>query len=465
MKPSIAVLSASLPPHALMCRFETDSPACTSYPAANRFVEAIGGDDVVRALRLRASRSSFGGVASLAIRVHIPFREGPGDSNLCRQGTIRRQLRVSRYLRALKDEVDQVAHESGSGRTVSRIHIGGAVPLFLSDDELARVTTLLRESFRVADNAVISIEAAASLCTSGRVASLCAAGFNRLFIAIDDLHSVVADSASLKVALRTAGATGSATVTVEISCAASSKGAVDLSRAITQVIALRPKHIRITLFHARPHRPGAVRGRALPLTTRGVERTSCRRKVFERLLSAGYVHIGLDEFALPEDALAIASRQGRLHLGARGFSTRPESDILALGVSAIGRIGAVAYQNLDRLTDYEAALQDGRLPVARGLVMARGDLARECVIKGLLCQGRVPFESISLSHLMDMRTSFSREFALLDPLIQAGLVDVDNEALELTPIGTWFAPVVAAVFDHELQRDALRRRLSRGDVP
>jgi len=192
---------------------------------------------------------------------------------------------------------------------------------------------------------------------------------------------------------------------------------------------------------------------------------SCRlRYTFERLILAGYVHLGLDEFALPEDPLAVASRQGRLHLGVRGFSTRSDGDVLALGVSAIGRIGAVAYQNVELLAEYYAALQDVRLPVARGLVLARGDLARECVINGLLCQGRVPFESISLSHLIDMRAAFSREFALLDPLIQAGLVDVDEEALELTAIGTWFAPVVAGVFDRELQRDALRLRLSCADA-
>lgn len=461
MTPSTAVLSPSLPAHALMCRFDADSPACTSYPAVNRFVEAIGAEDVARSLRLEASRSRLGGVAALAVRVNIPFFDPPADSCACKPVAARRRTRAARYLRALQNEIDQAVRDSGSGRMVSRIHVGGAVPLELSNDELAQVLALLRESFKVAADSVISIEAAASLCTRERVAALCSTGFNRLFVAIDDMQSVATDGASLKLALATARGSGSMEVTSEFPGAASWRDARELAQAITAVATLRPEHLRITPSGALPHRRRVVLERDAARSVSTIERSCRLRHVFEHLMLAGYVHLGLDEFALPETPLAAASRQGRLRLGVRGFSTRSEGDVLALGASAIGRVGAVAYQNVERLADYDAALQDGRLPVARGLVLARDDLARECVIKGLLCQGRVAFESISLSHLVDMRAAFSREFALLDPLIRAGLVDVDDEALQLTPAGTWFAPLVAGVFDRELQRDALRLRLSR----
>jgi oxygen-independent coproporphyrinogen-3 oxidase len=193
------------------------------------------------------------------------------------------------------------------------------------------------------------------------------------------------------------------------------------------------------------------------------DRTARLCAALAQLKAAGYIHIGLDEFVLPADPLAVAARQGRLHVGPHGFSTRPDGDVLAIGVSAVGRIGTVSYQNVDSLSEYYAALNGRRLPVARGLVLDRDDLVRQGVITALLCQGRVDFEAINLSHLIDMRTWFAKEFRLLGPLIQAGLVDVDHEAMELTAMGRWFAPVVAAVFDRELQRDALRERLSRGD--
>ena len=462
---STSACSPSPPPLALMCRFGSDTPACTSYPAANRFVEAIGADDVGRALRLRASRSTFGGVAPLAIRLSIPFCERPVDPCGCRPVVTRRHVCATRYLRALRDEVALVMRDSGCGRRVSRIHVGGAVPLFFSDDELAQVVALLRKGFKVAEDAVISIEAAASLCIPSRVAALRAAGFNRLFVVLDDRRSAGTRHAGLQDAIGVASEAGSAAVTVEIPGATTGQGALDFSQAVMDVVALRPARIRITRLPAAGPRTGAVRRNAMPLMASPVERMANLRDAFERLLAADYVHVGLDEFALPEDPLALASRHGRLQLGARGFGTRPEGDVLALGVSAIGRVGAVAYRNGDLLSDYDAALQGERLPVARGLVLDRGDLARESVIKGLLCQGRVHFEAIGLSHLIDMRASFLKEFALLQPLIQAGLVEADDEALELTAIGRWFAPVVAAVFDRELQRDALRVRLSRGDGP
>jgi oxygen-independent coproporphyrinogen-3 oxidase len=463
MTHSTAVLSPSLPAHALMCRFDADSPACTSYPAVNRFVEAIGAEDVARSLRLEASRSRLGGMATLAIRVNIAFFDPPADWCACKPVAARRRARAAHYLRALQNEVDQAVRDSGSGRRVSRIHVGGGAPLELSNDELAQVLALLRESFNVAADSVISIEAVASLCTRERVAALCSAGFNRLFVAIDDMQCVATDGASLKLALETARGSGFMEVTTEVPGVASWRDARELARAITEVTTLRPEHLRITPLGALPHRQRVVIERDAARSVSTIERSCRLRHVFERLMSAGYVHLGLDEFALPETPLVAASRQGRLHLGVRGFSTRSEGDVLALGASAIGRIGAVAYQNVERLADYDAALQDGRLPVARGLVLARDDLARECVIKGLLCQGRVAFESISLSHLVDMRAAFSQEFALLEPLIQSGLVELDDEALELTSAGTWFAPLVAGVFDRELQRDALRLRLSRDE--
>ncbi len=465
MNPSNAVLSPLLPPHALMCRFESDTPTCTSYPAANRFVEAIGTDDVTRALRLRSSRSIVGGRAPLAIRLNIPFCERPSDRCNCRPVVTRRHDGVARYLRALQDEIALVLHDLGCGRMVSRIHVGGAVPLFLSDDELAQVVAMLRASFRVTDDAAISIEAAASLCTPARIAGLSAAAFNRLFIELDDMRAVDMGGARLRDAIEAARRIGFTGVTVEIPSAAINQGGLHFSCFVAQAAELLPARIRITRPHTRRGRPSVVRGRATPLMASSIENSGRLRDAFERLLSAGYVHVGLDEFALPEDALVTASRHGRLHLGVRGFSNRSEGDLLGLGVSAIGRVGAVAYRNVDLLSDYYAALQAERLSVARGLVLDRDDLARESVIKGLLCQGQVPFEAISLSHLIDMRSSFVKEFALLEPLIQAGLVDVDHEALELTAMGRWFAPVVAAVFDRELQRDALRVRLSRGDAP
>jgi oxygen-independent coproporphyrinogen-3 oxidase len=175
----------------------------------------------------------------------------------------------------------------------------------------------------------------------------------------------------------------------------------------------------------------------------------------------GYVYIGMDHFALPNDTLAVAKRQGRLHRNFQGYSTQPDCDLIGLGVSAIGRMGATYSQNAKTLPEYYDAVRQGQLPIVRGLALSRDDLVRRAVIMALMCQGRVEFESIELAHLIDMRSYFSTEFEQLQALAEQGLVELEPEAIQVTPTGWHFVRAVAMVFDRYLQADRLRERFSR----
>jgi oxygen-independent coproporphyrinogen III oxidase len=126
------------------------------------------------------------------------------------------------------------------------------------------------------------------------------------------------------------------------------------------------------------------------------------------LSDAGYDYVGMDHFALPDDALAVAKRQGRLHRNFQGYSTQPDCDLIGLGVSAIGRIGATYSQNAKTLEEYYDALDQGRLPIVRGLALSRDDL-RARRHHGLMCQGQVVFESIELAWLIDFAAYFAAE--------------------------------------------------------
>ena len=178
-------------------------------------------------------------------------------------------------------------------------------------------------------------------------------------------------------------------------------------------------------------------------------------------LANGYVYIGMDHFALPDDALAIAKRQGRLHRNFQGYSTQPDCDLIGLGVSAIGRIGATYYQNAKTLPEYYDSLRQGQLPVVRGIALSRDDLVRRAVIMALMCQGRVEFESIELAHLVKMKDYFATELETLTPLADAGLVEIESAAIQVTPAGWYVVRAIAMVFDRYLQSDKLRERFSR----
>jgi oxygen-independent coproporphyrinogen-3 oxidase len=173
------------------------------------------------------------------------------------------------------------------------------------------------------------------------------------------------------------------------------------------------------------------------------------------------VYVGMDHFALPEDALAVAKRQGRLHRNFQGYSTQPDCDLIALGVSAIGRVGATYSQNAKTLEEYYDLLNQGRLPVVRGLALTRDDLVRRAVIMAIMCQGELLFEPLEQSWLIDVRDYFASELEQLKELEQQGLVTVKDDGLEVTAMGWYFVRAIAMVFDRYFQADKNRARFSR----
>lgn len=176
---------------------------------------------------------------------------------------------------------------------------------------------------------------------------------------------------------------------------------------------------------------------------------------------AGYVHVGMDHFALPDDALAVAKRQGRLHRNFQGYSIQPDCDLIGLGVSAIGKVGAAYSQNAKTLEEYYDCLDQARFPVVRGLALSRDDLVRRSVIMALLCQGQLEFESIELGFLLDFKSYFAAELERLCAMQAQGVVEVSDTGLQVTAKGWYVVRSVAMVFDRYLQADRTRARFSR----
>jgi len=169
----------------------------------------------------------------------------------------------------------------------------------------------------------------------------------------------------------------------------------------------------------------------------------------------------MDHFALPQDALAVAKRQGRLHRNFQGYSTQPDCDLIALGVSSIGSVGPTYSQNAKTLDEYYDLIDHGRLPVVRGLALSRDDLLRRAVIMALMCQGAVHFEAISHAYLIDFSRYFAPEMQALAPLQEQGMVELDAAGIQVTAMGWYFVRAVAMVFDRHLQSDIHRARFSK----
>jgi oxygen-independent coproporphyrinogen-3 oxidase len=233
------------------------------------------------------------------------------------------------------------------------------------------------------------------------------------------------------------------------------------ARTVEQICLLRPDRIALYAYAHLPSRFKPQRRILSEDLPAPLQRIAMLGNAIAGFLSRDYVYIGMDHIALPDDSLAVAKREGRLHRNFQGYSTQPDCDLVALGVSAIGRIGASYSQNAKTLDDYYDALRHGQLPTARGLALNRDDLVRRAVIMALMCQGRLDFESIELAHLISVPVYFRRELEQLKPLAEMGLVEIEHSAIQVTPTGWYFVRAVAMVFDRYLQADQTRERFSR----
>lgn len=179
------------------------------------------------------------------------------------------------------------------------------------------------------------------------------------------------------------------------------------------------------------------------------------------MTAAGYVFIGMDHFAKPDDELAIAQRQGRLHRNFQGYSTHSDCDLLAFGISAISKVGPTYCQNVKTLDEYYDLLDNGTLPVCRGIELNADDLLRRSIIQSLMCHFELSIESIEIAHLIDFRKYFATELDELREMVDAGLVRVDDRWITVLPRGRLLVRAIAMVFDRYLRADRQRTRYSK----
>ena len=453
----------------LLTRFDVPGPRYTSYPTADRFVEAFGAPDLVQALEQRRA-----GPAALALPlslyVHIPFCEALCYYCACNKIITRHHEKAQPYLRLLSREAELHVQHLGSGQQVTQLHLGGGSPTFFSDAELGELMAILRRNFSLAPTGEYSIEIDPRTVDEGRLAALGGMGFNRLSFGVQDFDPLVQKAVhrvqpaeQVFALMQAARRLGFESINVDLIYGLPRQTPESFARTLEQVCALRPDRIALYAYAHLPERFKPQRRIIIIELPGAANKVSMLAAALQKFEEAGYDYIGMDHFALPDDPLAVARRQGRLHRNFQGYSTQPDCDLIGLGVSAISKVGAVYSQNAKTLDEYQDALDRGRLPVVRGLAATRDDLVRRATIMALMCQGQVQFESIEAAHLISFAEYFAPELERLRAMQTDGLVEVDMEAgtIQLTPMGWFFVRGVAMVFDKYLQADRTRTRFSK----
>ncbi|HWH46457.1 MAG TPA: oxygen-independent coproporphyrinogen III oxidase [Burkholderiales bacterium] len=449
----------------LIRNHDVSGPRYTSYPTADRFVEAFGEAEVRRWL----GRRNIGGIKRpLSVYAHLPFCDTICYYCGCNKVVTRNHGRSAKYIKYLVRELASLSDSLGTERAISQMHWGGGTPTFLSREEMRELMSVLDAQFQRSNDFECSIEIDPRKAEPGVMGFLCDLGFNRVSVGVQDfdprvqaaVHRTQSEEVTRRV-IEEARAAGIRSINLDLIYGLPKQTLDSFRVTLDRVLALDPDRIALYSYAHLPQIFKTQRRIAESDLPSAETRLQILTLAIGRLTRAGFLYIGMDHFAKPEDDLAVAQRQGRLQRNFQGYSTHPECDMLALGISAIGRIGPTYYQNLKNLEEYYAAIDAGQLPVWRGLELTKDDLLRGAVIQALACHFRLSIESIESSYLIDFADYFSEEMGDLRRLEEDGLIELRPDWIIVTPKGRLLVRVICMVFDRYLRQRRQRENYSR----
>lgn len=446
-------------------KYDISGPRYTSYPTADRFVEAFTQEAYMSALEQRRAMTS---TQPLSIYVHIPFCESLCFFCACNKIVTKHHERSVEYLHYLNREIDLHIEHLGAGQTISQLHLGGGSPTFFSDEELTELMAMLKRNFVFAAGGEYSIEVDPRTVNEQRLKHLADLGFNRLSFGVQDFDPAVQKAVHrIQPAEQVFSLVDAArrhhfkSVNVDLIYGLPMQTPESFNRTLAQVVELKPNRIALYGYAHLPDRFKPQRRISEYELPAAADKITMLGSALKTFIATGYVYVGMDHFALPDDDLAIAKRQGRLHRNFQGYSTQPDCDLISLGVSAIGRVGSTYSQNAKTIEEYYDHLNHGRFPVVRGLALSRDDIVRRAVIMAIMCQGALQYEAIELAYMLDFKSYFADEMEALKALEEIDMLQLEEDGLQVTDTGWFFVRAVAMVFDRHLQTDRNSARFSK----
>jgi oxygen-independent coproporphyrinogen-3 oxidase len=467
MTPPSAATPASLTFDAgLVRKYDGFGPRYTSYPTADRFTSAFGAADLVA--ELTARRDAPREPQPLSLYVHLPFCDTICYYCACNKVITKDHGRSAKYIRYLGREIGIVGALLDGTSPVRQLHWGGGTPTFLSVEEMTELTRLLRGSFRFDDAAECSIEIDPRKITAGTVAVLAGLGFNRMSLGVQDFDpdvqqavNRIQSAAQTRTVLDAARASGFRSLNVDLIYGLPRQGVASFGVTLDKVLDMAPDRIALYSYAHVPHLFKPQRRIIEAELPHPEVKLAILERAVDRLTKAGYVYVGMDHFARPDDELALAQREGTLQRNFQGYSTHGDCDLLAFGISAIGMLGSTYSQNVRTLDEYYERLDRGVLPCFRGWRLDADDLLRRDLIGTLMCGAPVDFRAIGARHGIEFRDYFASELQALRPLSADGLVEVDAKSMVVTARGRLLMRTVAMVFDRHLREAREKARYSR----
>jgi len=440
----------------LIRRYDKPGPRYTSYPTAVQFTDAFGVNDI---------RNAEGRSDALSLYFHIPFCDTVCFYCACNKIATKDRSKAEPYLQALDKEMAMQAALFSDGQPVEQLHWGGGTPTFLNNDQMRWLMQRTREHFNLLehDQGEYSIEIDPREVQDDTLEVLREIGFNRMSIGLQDLEEQVQLAVNRPQSaeqtfgtMQKARELGFRSVSLDLIYGLPHQSLESFSRTLDRVIEERPDRLSVFNYAHMPERFKPQRRINADDLPPPQEKLDIMQMAGQKLQDAGYVYIGMDHFALPDDELARAQAEGHLYRNFQGYSTHAHCDLLAFGVSAIGMVGNTYAQNVKDLDAYYAALEKDELPLERGLVLNRDDIIRRDIITELICQFDLNFETFGRRWQIDTRDYFKSELERLLPMQEDGLLRLDEQGIHVSDAGRLLIRNICMEFDAYLEQAKAR---------
>ena len=449
----------------LLKRFDINGPRYTSYPSADRFHGDFSEADYLGALERVAKANE-----PLSLYFHLPFCPNICYYCGCNKIITKDHGRSAKYIKYLAKEMAIVTKAMGAQKKipVTQLHWGGGTPTFLSHEEMTELMQYTREHFELLPGGEYSIEIDPRRVTEQDIALLAHLGFNRISLGVQDFNLAVQEAVHRVQTIEETQAVmdwsrkyGFKSRSVDLIYGLPKQTPETFKETVDAVLAMNPDRLSVYNYAHLPHIFKPQRRIAEADLPAAADKLDILSNTIARLGEAGYVFIGMDHFAKPDDELAIAQRKGKLHRNFQGYSTQAECDLLAFGISSIGKVDDCYSQNVRTLDEYYETLDAGHLPVLRGLRLDEDDLMRRELIGELMCQFALDTKAFATSHQIEFSNYFKTEIEELKSLEEAGLLNWEGESILVPTKGRLLARRVAMTFDRHLRESRAKGTYSK----
>ena len=440
----------------LIKKYDLSGPRYTSYPTAVQFREDFDAHHYESSAWRSAAVNN-----PLSLYIHIPFCTHVCYYCACNKIVTKHKSKAEEYLDYLFREIEMQAELFGENQLVEQLHFGGGTPTFLTPEQITRVMAKLRKHFNMAvsDSMDYSIELDPREVDWVMMQALRDQGFNRISIGVQDLDEKVQRAVNrvqpeeqVRSVLDAARTMAFKSVHMDLIYGLPFQTVDGFLDTVDRIIDMAPDRLSLFNYAHLPHRFKPQRR----INEADLPSSEDKLKILElatkKLIDRGYIYIGMDHFALPDDELAIAQETGTLHRNFQGYTTHSHCDLVAMGVSSISKVGQVFSQNHVGMDAYTAAIDAGRLPAYRGLMMTREDEIRQGVINELICHFHLEKASVEQKYDIVFDDYFADALEALAPMAEDGLLTLTDNSITVEPRGRILIRNICMQFDDYFQK-------------